>query len=308
VQELPPDTHYAPPVANECECNTVVYSLISACADCQGAFYSTWADWAVNCTGTRFLSSFPEAIPAGTAVPHWAYLDIVGTGRYSPLAAQQDVGVESAASTRTTAARTSTSTRIVPTTTTAITATSGDEPSTTPISSSNDSSSKKKTNIGPIVGGVVGGVAVIALIVGIVLFAIRSRKSHAAPSAAYLDSKVPPLATPPPMGQYAQPGPFAMQQTGYNVSGVMAPPSTTTSPPPGSQYSTDPFITPQARPYDPSDPSTFPTDVNATAGFPVANSQGYPSQSGSPVYPSQPGSPGSVSYSQTTQYRGAPQV
>jgi len=41
VQALPPDTHYAPPLVNNCECNTVVYSLMSACADCQNSFYST---------------------------------------------------------------------------------------------------------------------------------------------------------------------------------------------------------------------------------------------------------------------------
>ncbi|KAH9961643.1 hypothetical protein BGW80DRAFT_1255818 [Lactifluus volemus] len=42
-----------------CMCNTVAYSLMSACGACQKH------DW----------RSFPNPVPAGTRVPHWAFDD-----------------------------------------------------------------------------------------------------------------------------------------------------------------------------------------------------------------------------------------
>jgi len=295
VQPLPPNTHYAPPEANECECNTVVYSLISACADCQGSFYSTWDDWSMNCTGV-YIQTFPEAIPAGTAVPAWAYEDVLIAGTYSPAAAESDSGPESTAPTST---RTATSTRTTTTVSTPF-------PSITigPVTIS----SSKKVNAGAIAGGVVGGLAGLAIIGGLIAFLVmRNRRSQTAPSAAYMDTKVP-VAAPPPMTTYA-PSSYAPGSPGSYAPGspvpYSVPPSTTTSPPPGSQYSTEPFLA-QQRPYDPSDPSTFPTDAgaaghpgqSASPGFPPQAQQFYPSQPTSPVYGVQ----------SNAAYTGTPQV
>ncbi|KAF8892476.1 hypothetical protein BD779DRAFT_1188543 [Infundibulicybe gibba] len=58
VAALPDQTHYLGPDlsdANPCQCNTVVYSLMSACVS---------------------VNSYPLPIPSGTYVPGWAYFDV----------------------------------------------------------------------------------------------------------------------------------------------------------------------------------------------------------------------------------------
>ena len=55
IQALPPGRMYGGPTAaqsNLCECNTVVYSLVSACAACQG---STWILYAFHFAHTRIM-------------------------------------------------------------------------------------------------------------------------------------------------------------------------------------------------------------------------------------------------------------
>ena len=51
--ELDPGTHYIGPTAadaNACNCNTVRYSMVSACGLCQNATIISWTSWATNCT------------------------------------------------------------------------------------------------------------------------------------------------------------------------------------------------------------------------------------------------------------------
>lgn len=46
IPQLPPGRHYGGPDVGEdnlCTCNTVAYSLVSACAACQGS--STWVQY-----------------------------------------------------------------------------------------------------------------------------------------------------------------------------------------------------------------------------------------------------------------------
>ncbi|KIK98729.1 hypothetical protein PAXRUDRAFT_133604 [Paxillus rubicundulus Ve08.2h10] len=64
--------------ANPCECNTVAYSLVSACGACQGAIYLTWPARTVNCNATADsqFSGLPQAPPLGTAAPPWAFLGL----------------------------------------------------------------------------------------------------------------------------------------------------------------------------------------------------------------------------------------
>lgn len=48
VDALPDQTHYLGPtlaLANPCQCNTVVYSLMSACGACQGRTYDSYASF-----------------------------------------------------------------------------------------------------------------------------------------------------------------------------------------------------------------------------------------------------------------------
>ncbi|KAF9527008.1 hypothetical protein CPB83DRAFT_856978 [Crepidotus variabilis] len=77
VHALPDNSHYVGPTldsANPCQCNTVVYSLMSACGACQGRSYLSWSVWTANCP--MVSTGYPESIPSGLAIPGWAYLDV----------------------------------------------------------------------------------------------------------------------------------------------------------------------------------------------------------------------------------------
>ncbi|ELU39474.1 hypothetical protein AG1IA_06492 [Rhizoctonia solani AG-1 IA] len=59
-----------------------VYSLMSACAACQGASYGTWGQWTANCpAGLINNGTFPFQVPADTAMPQWA-LKMIGPDSY----------------------------------------------------------------------------------------------------------------------------------------------------------------------------------------------------------------------------------
>ncbi|CAE6340731.1 unnamed protein product [Rhizoctonia solani] len=62
--------------------SSAVYSLLSACAACQGGSYGTWGQWTANCpTGLINNGSFPFQVPADTAMPQWA-LKMIGPDSY----------------------------------------------------------------------------------------------------------------------------------------------------------------------------------------------------------------------------------
>lgn len=78
VAALSPNAYYIGPnviESNACECNAVVYSLVCACAACQGAKFVSWPSWTTNC-GSNTSDSLPSPPPLGTVVPSWAYLNI----------------------------------------------------------------------------------------------------------------------------------------------------------------------------------------------------------------------------------------
>ncbi|KAF8969855.1 hypothetical protein BDZ97DRAFT_1754280 [Flammula alnicola] len=84
VDALPDSSHYLGPSlqnANACQCNTVTYSLMSACGACQGQIYLpqphyfSWSVWSANCAMV-YVDTYPEPIPSGVSVPGWAYLDV----------------------------------------------------------------------------------------------------------------------------------------------------------------------------------------------------------------------------------------
>ncbi|KAE9410440.1 hypothetical protein BT96DRAFT_376180 [Gymnopus androsaceus JB14] len=153
-----------------CRCSTVFYALLMACGECQEASTTTWTGYSADCP-TVYNKVFPESIPAGTVVPHWAYLDVVTPNQFNATAAQlAGDSPESSA---------------------AATATSSSTPSS-PVSSSSSTptsagrSSKKDT--GAIAGGVVGGVVGIALISAALFWFLRKRgqnKSSASVSAPF---------------------------------------------------------------------------------------------------------------------------
>ncbi|KAJ7510061.1 hypothetical protein B0H11DRAFT_1173784 [Mycena galericulata] len=76
VNTIPPHNHYILTDANLCQCNTVTYSLISACGGCQNRTFISWTDWATNCTQVEPVGQFLQTIPPDVAVPSWAYLNV----------------------------------------------------------------------------------------------------------------------------------------------------------------------------------------------------------------------------------------
>ncbi|KAK0211868.1 hypothetical protein IW262DRAFT_1497704 [Armillaria fumosa] len=92
VPTLPDGSHYTSPdtaQANLCNCNTVTYSLISACADCQNRQYLNWGNWTANCAVVA-IGLFPYPTPAETAIPQWVYINInSSTALYNPVEAEK---------------------------------------------------------------------------------------------------------------------------------------------------------------------------------------------------------------------------
>ncbi|KAJ7120499.1 hypothetical protein C8R43DRAFT_83280 [Mycena crocata] len=85
VFALPEGWHYNGPSiqdANPCQCNTVVYSLLSECGLCQNRTVVMWSVWETNCASVS-IGSFPKPIPAGLHVPGWAYLDVKATDMFN---------------------------------------------------------------------------------------------------------------------------------------------------------------------------------------------------------------------------------
>jgi len=235
VDPLPAGTHYTGPFvnqANDCECSTVVYSLVSACGICQGSSeIDTWSTWQTNCTSTS-ISAYPEQIPSGTSIPAWAYLDVVADDIFNVTTAKKDD----------TAPATSATGSSKPTATVSSSVSSTVSPTAPGISSSptsvgngggsspaeTSSGASKTSNAGAIAGGVVGGVVGLGIIAGLIaFFLMRQRRTKAAPSAEYNN------------GYYGGPASDAPLNT----------------PPPMSQHS---FTHQPPRLYDPSDPSTYP--------------------------------------------------
>lgn len=74
------DIVYIGPLANNstlCQCNTVTYSLVSACAACQGQRFISWSQWIANCTTSNVsIATYPLRLPTSVQVPSWAYLNV----------------------------------------------------------------------------------------------------------------------------------------------------------------------------------------------------------------------------------------
>jgi hypothetical protein len=88
---LQPNQQYpslSPNDANPCTCNTVRYVMIVGCSACQSRSYLTFPQYTQSCKQT-YNQQFPATIPAGTSVPHYAYLPLVD-GQFNWSAAQQD--------------------------------------------------------------------------------------------------------------------------------------------------------------------------------------------------------------------------
>ncbi|KAF9068754.1 hypothetical protein BDP27DRAFT_1402993 [Rhodocollybia butyracea] len=153
--------------AVNCTCSTAYYSVLSACAACQGAVYLTWSEYSSNCS-TVYTTEYPNPVPPETAIPHWAFQSYADPGATFNIDLAVAQGGEFYFHPYT--------------------------PETTA------SSSKKKSEAGPIAGGVVGGVALLSLLaVGVVFYRRRGRQNRSPqPSKPILDG-MDMHATPTPM-------------------------------------------------------------------------------------------------------------
>ncbi|KIJ53651.1 hypothetical protein M422DRAFT_25476 [Sphaerobolus stellatus SS14] len=181
IDPLPNNTIiYSGPKAGEsnpCSCSTVVYSLVSACAACQGDGFITWEQWSTNCLQADTTEgTFPLTLPGGIAVPSWAYLSVNDTVTWDAARAQNFASTNPTEST-------------APATPTGATGQTNQG-----VHHSNKG--------GAIGGGVAGGVALVVLVGLGAFFFMRRRKVHrVAPSSQFIrqnriNEKMSP--SPPP--------------------------------------------------------------------------------------------------------------
>ncbi|KAJ3991779.1 hypothetical protein F5050DRAFT_1812145 [Lentinula boryana] len=167
------DSDYLGPsidAANPCQCNTVVYSLMSACSLCQNGTIITWSEWITNCA--TIYDDFPKPIPDGLRVPAYAYLDVEAQDTFDANAAMQDANAtESTALPSSTSKISSTQSSIT------VSQTSSAQVSASTTSSASESltapSDPRSNSIG---GGVVGGILGLALLLLFIGFLITWRR------------------------------------------------------------------------------------------------------------------------------------
>ncbi|KAN0119095.1 hypothetical protein V8E52_004542 [Russula decolorans] len=106
IKALAPGYHYTGPSdyddSDLCKCNTVTYSLLSACVACQEEEWISygipfvvvikslgliWPKYMHNCTKVLPSSSFPNPVPYGTRVPYWALIDVTVKDTWDALKA-----------------------------------------------------------------------------------------------------------------------------------------------------------------------------------------------------------------------------
>jgi len=189
---VPGDSYVGPSGSNDstdlCKCNTVVYSLMSACDACQfdDAVWFSWKTWSVNCSVVDPPSTFSNTIPNDTMVPAWAFLDVTKGGTWNPVLSYQ-VGDSPEA-----AGGQSGTFSPLPTPTTTQTSVPGLSSSQAQFLSKSNSHSNKTAAI---VGGVLGGIVFIVLTIVLMLWGqrIKRRKATRAAAAVMFGSRAVPL-------------------------------------------------------------------------------------------------------------------
>ncbi|KAF9053187.1 hypothetical protein BJ165DRAFT_1400515 [Panaeolus papilionaceus] len=231
VHALPDNSHYLGPTtvagANPCQCNTVLYSLMSACGACQGKSYLSWSVWSANCPTT--YTSYPSSLPQGVAVPGWAYLDVTANDNFDQTTARANsnatestliVPTPTPAPTSSTSSsnltvksnsRTGSRTK----TSTSASLTSSLLPSSTPApaqtsqSSATSDTAAREAHANLIGGVVVGCVAAVILVIGIAAYVMRRRRFIARngqilPSPSSSDSQIDNSTWQNQQGPYMQ--------------------------------------------------------------------------------------------------------
>ncbi|KAI0342879.1 hypothetical protein BDW22DRAFT_160241 [Trametopsis cervina] len=275
VYSLPEDFHYRPPtaqVATPCQCSTVFYAMIGACAACQGREHLPWSAWETNCT-TVYNDVWPVPVPPGTSIPDWAFIDVATPDTFNVTAAQALALSDPAESSPAAAPPPPSTSSSVPPNSASASAVPPAAPTTSSTGSSgngsgNTSGGGKKSNVGPIVGGVVGGIGGAALLAGLFAFFYTRHKrntnlNNSTTTAPYTDAyggeKPPPGAPTGGAGEYHgayETTPYAPTQGEYQA----VPYSPTSGG--GAGGGAVPL-------YNPDDPSTFP------GAAPMGSGSGY---------------------------------
>jgi len=177
--------------SNACLCSSVMYSMLSACAICQGATVDTWKDYTSECKPSFVtLGSFPPGIPSGTKVPAWAFMDVSKPNIWLAGQAQAIAGKTPDLTTNPSSTISQMSTSSV----SGSTASSAQTTSSTTLGSTETGKSKpqaKKT--GAVVGGVLGGLAGVALIILSACYLHRRKNKRAFRLVRSPDPKEPPI-------------------------------------------------------------------------------------------------------------------
>ncbi|KAI9571575.1 hypothetical protein HD554DRAFT_2168843 [Boletus coccyginus] len=192
IDPLPTGYHYPGPYADEgnqleCECSSVTYNAMTACTS---SSFISWSVWNTNCT-TLYSGVFPLDIPAGTAVPQWAFQDVTTSDLFNVTLAQS-VGDNP----ESTASNSAKSTGSVNPVSTVASASLTASPSPTAIDTASSGGSSSTAEI---VGGVVGGVVGLALIAGVVVFFVMKKKRSQIPPSAHFTA---PTSSAPLSGVY----------------------------------------------------------------------------------------------------------
>jgi hypothetical protein len=199
VPPLVENTHYLGPdtllSSNNCQCNTVTYSMLSACGLCQNRTAINWSTYSYQCKEVE-SSEYPLDIPDGTAVPGWAYIQLdqdnfniaeaqniantttehkppppPASSSFSSSTSSAHSSVSSARSHSSKIPQSSSTHEFSSTTGSAQPSESGGtEQDTEPPSP------KKGSRTDKIVGGILGGLLGLGLLVGLVLIAIKQRR------------------------------------------------------------------------------------------------------------------------------------
>ncbi|CAE6521301.1 unnamed protein product [Rhizoctonia solani] len=254
VPGIPGGAPYKQPQGNGatiCRCNTVVWNLIQACSLCQGGRTASWGNWISNCsTNVVTIGSYPRQLPPFVAIPGWAYLDFTSQGTFQPQPARQ--AAVTASESKSAPAQTQRPTSVGTATSTA----------TSTLSNSG-------SNAGAIAGGVVGGVVGLALLVILAWFILRKRTAAKGNPQPIQETYLGEGYT----GQRDQGTGYAIQPHGTGKY-TPVPASQSEGHEPEPVMYEQPYASVTHKPYDPSDPSTFPPPVSLASSTPQPSSQG----------------------------------
>ncbi|KAI0362086.1 hypothetical protein OH77DRAFT_1416292 [Trametes cingulata] len=253
--------------ADACMCSSIAYALFSACGFCQGSGWPEWSQWTQHCNAQDVHNgSFPRPIPAGTAIPDWAFIAIDGFLDTFDAVGAERIGdkLESTGTAQPTGAAASQGSSTHSASLTGSNTIAGangrgsQSPAATgPPAPASSSSSGSSSDTGGIVGGVIGGLVGFAILAGLAVYfcILRGRRGRAmvarkprrtrraaVPVVDVHSSKIHPSDDPE----------LATEKEATTLDAVDSLPSVAHTPSRGIAESTP------MRLYDPEDPSTFP--------------------------------------------------